>query len=309
MFSVPSMLLRRNASVSFGSKIRIEKPEVFKRKLEASQTFCAMRQIDPLILGDSIYQSPDWQLYEQRCTDNQNSVQPVPCYPWGSNSIGRSTDIYTGALITGTGGGITDSTAGIRFHFDRQPDNLAELEKNTASSMLKKTLSDQINSLNASRRSALILGGNTSIEGFREDSRKLFDHLIKFFKEKQIKLSYFWGQDSTQDTMAQTRAYYTAHNDTWHILKIFKDPNTQKISGPPHSIQELSRTFQNIHLSSQDTLYLGSTEDGVKPISPTRLNFAVFIYHIPQRLKAIKANILSLASGKENIGALSTSGR
>lgn len=308
MFSMPSLHLSLNPSVKFGSKIRFEKPEAFKRELEGNQTFCAIRQTDPLMLGDSIYQSPDWQLFEQRCTANRNSAQPVPCYPWGENSISRSADIYTGAMITGTGGGVTDGTAGIRFHFDRQPENLAELEKTTANSSLKQPLSDQVDSLNASKRSALILGGNTSIEGFREDSRKVFDHLINLFKEKQIKPSYFWGQDSTQDTMAQTRAYYTAQNDTWHILKVFKDPTTQKISGPPHNIQELSRTFQNIHLSSRDTLYLDSADKGVKPISPTRLNMAVFIYHLPQKFKALKLQFLRLTSKKENVGASLASG-
>lgn len=308
MLSTPNIPLRPALSVRFSSKIRFEKPEVFQQGLKDNQIFSQMKQTDPLILGDSTYQSPDWQLFEQSRTINRNSAQPVPCYPWGKNSISRLADIYTGAMITGTGGGVTDGTAGIRFHFDCQPENLAELEKTNANSSLKQTLSDQVDSLNASKRSALILGGNTSIEGFREESRKVFDHLINFFKKKQIKPSYFWGQDSTQDTMAQTRAYYTAQNDTWHILKVFKDPTTQKVSGPPHNIQELSRTFQNIHLSSRDTLYLDSTDKGDKPISSTRLNMAVFIYHLPQKFKTLKLQFLRLTSKKENVGASLASG-
>jgi hypothetical protein len=123
MFSMPIIPLDTNPSVKFGTKIRFENPEIFKREFEDNQALCNQTN------QSSPYQSPNWQRFERLCTANRNSAQPVSCYPWGKNSIRQSTDIYTGAMITGTGGGITDGTTGIRFHFDRQPENLAELEK------------------------------------------------------------------------------------------------------------------------------------------------------------------------------------
>lgn len=281
----------------FGSAIRLEKPEAFQRGLTANQALAAISQNDPLMLGDSTYQSPGWRLYEQLCSTNKNSAQPVPCYPWGSNSITRASDIYTGAMITGAGGGITDGKTAVRFHLDRQPENLAEMAKPSEESRLKKPLSQHINKLDTRKRSALILGGNTNIPAFQADSRTLLNQLRHFFREQNIKTSYLWGQDSTRDTMAQTRAYYTAQDDTWHILKRFKDPATKVISGPPGSILELSRAFQHIHLSSRDKLYFGSPQEQARAISPLRLNATILLYQFPQRLqdtlKTIRHRVLN----------------
>lgn len=279
----PSPLYQR---LRFGSAIRLEKPEVFQRGLAANQALAAISQQDPLMLGDSAYQSPGWYLYEQLCNANKTSAQPILCYPWGSNSITRATDIYTGAMITGAGGGITDGKTAVRFHFDRQPENLTEMDKTNVESSLKKPLSQQISGLNTRTRSALIMGGNTNIPAFQADSRTLLNQLRRFFREQKIKTSYFWGQDSTRDSMAQTRAYYTAQDDTWHILKLLKDPATKAILGPPNSILELSRAFQHIHLSSRDKLYFGSPEEGARAISPLRLNTTILLYQLPQKLQA-----------------------
>ncbi len=285
-------------NIRFGTTIRIEKPDAFNRGIEGNRAFSANRPTDALILGDSPYQSPGWQLYEQLCNANKSSANPIPAYPWGANSISRSADLYTGAMITGTGGGVTDGSEGVRFHFDRLAENLAELEKPTQSSALKKTLSRQIDRLNVNRRSALLLGGNISIDTFKGDSRTLFNHLLHFVREKQISPSYLWGQNSSQNSMAQTRAYYTAHNDTWHILKIFKNPRTGTVSGPPDSIRALSQAFRDIHLASGDKLYLGSEQEGVKAISPLRLNLTVWLYHLPGQIKALWTNLVK--SDKRN---------
>jgi len=298
MLSIRYTTSRNHPNICFGTNIRIEKPDTFNRGIEENPAFSINRPTDPLILGDSPYQSLGWQLYEQLCNANKNSANPIPAYPWGANSISRSADLYTGAMITGTGGGVTDGSEGVRFHFDRQAENLAELGKPTQNSALKKTLSDQIDHLNANRRSALLLGGNISIDTFKDDSRTLFNHLLHFVREKQIRPSYFWGQNSSQDSMAQTRAYYTAKDDTWHILKIFKNPRTGTVSGPPDSIRALSQAFQDIHLAPGDKLYLGSEQENAKAISPIRLNLTVWLYHLPGQIKAFWANLVN--SGKRN---------
>lgn len=276
-------------ALQFGSKIRFESPSSFRKTLAENQTFSALQQTDPLILGDSPYQSPGWQQFETLCANNRNSIRPIAEYPWGSNSIGRATDIYTGAMITGTGGGITDGGQGVRFHFNRTqvPKSLSQISQRNPETLSEDMLARQIETLAPQKRSALLMGGNINLEDFKQNSRQLFDNLLRFLKSKRLHPSYFWGQDSRQDTMAQTRAYYTGADDTWHILKVAKNPTTGELGNPPRTIRELSKTYQRIHLSRKDVLYLGAEAEGAQPISPLKLNLAVWFFQLPQKFKLL----------------------
>jgi hypothetical protein len=284
MTSALSASRSKTHAPGFGSRICFENAEAFQANIPVST------RNDILRLGDAPYRSPDWDRFEKACTSNRENVQPIPCYPWGVNTICSLPEIYTGSAITGTGGGVTDGRKGVRFHFDCQPENLTALAEPTESSTLKRPLSAHIDNLNPQGRSALVIGGNVSLPEYAKNSREVFNNILNFFQEKQIKPSYFWGQDSGQDTMAQTRAYYTANDDTWHILKITKNPDTKEVSGPPKSITDLMRTFRKVHLDSNDTLYLPSGEVGVKIISATKLNLAAkfsFVYQFINKIQTL----------------------
>lgn len=170
-------------------------------------------------------------------------------------SIVYRKNAHTGRMYTCNAGGVTDTHHIARYHFLPEPPNLADLL--SKGSKLLRLLAANITCLERDNRSGLILGGDDSMQEYREDSRTVFQELLRFFQRRRIDVSYFWGQDNINDSRG-VEAYYTASDDTWRILK-YKKGSKDTVQ----TVADLADSFAEVHLSPQDTLYLADRKHGI----------------------------------------------
>jgi|GEM_PF-3350879 len=271
----------------FASNIR------FETKAEFNRNCPPILKQDLLYLSDSPFRSRGWDRYIAVNQDLRERYQDeAQCSPWDSDSIRKQRDIYTGTAITGTAGGITDRHSGVRFHLLPESTNLDDVQL-PCSPTLSNSLNPQIPSgqsklkqqllankacLEPNGQSALLLGGNVNLEQYKQGCRLVFDQLLNTLRATNLDPSFFWGQDSRKSNKG-TKAYYTGHDDTWHIYKPkpgkpfspFKTMIYSQLGRfgwsptlePVSTIQDLKDSFSEIHLGKGDTLYLGSNPQGI----------------------------------------------
>jgi len=140
-------------ALRFNANLRFDTEEEFKQHAHPPDSD-ASSDNDVLWLSDSPFsQSPPekpglasdtpkvgwaayWEKIQNEKKQNESlkqNGQPVPStaesYPWNEKTVSLGPDIYTGSIITGVAGGVTNGKVGIRYHFDRQPGNLEDLEE------------------------------------------------------------------------------------------------------------------------------------------------------------------------------------
>ncbi|MCK4428920.1 MAG: hypothetical protein KAU95_00985 [Candidatus Aenigmarchaeota archaeon] len=197
---------------------------------------------------------PDYKKFAMAKKDNKNED---PCYPWGMKSIEKAENIITGKMITCCAGGITNSKKAVRYHLVPEKFNLEDIE--SGDSQLKKRLNNYIDKLEEEENiHGLLLGGDISTLGIKENSKHLFERLTNFFADElNIDNSYFWGQDFSKDSRGMD-AYYLSKENTWRILKF--NNNSDKVIS---SVEELKNNLEQVYLAEGDLLFLDEADKGI----------------------------------------------